>query len=102
MAQLSVLEAEELCRLLERLGFVPVRQRGSHRRYVHPDGRRTTVPCNAGYDLSPILLRRIAKDIGLAVEGVSRLASATGGARPTRRSVRDGLAAGVRAQEVAP
>ena len=37
------------------------RQRGSHKRFRHPDGRATTVPVHAGRDLSPTLLRRIAR-----------------------------------------
>ncbi|MGQ9602155.1 MAG: type II toxin-antitoxin system HicA family toxin [Candidatus Bipolaricaulia bacterium] len=54
--------------ILEKLGFVEVRQRGSHRQYRHRDGRSTTVPFHQGRDISPILLRQIAKDIGLTVE----------------------------------
>ncbi|WP_366145483.1 type II toxin-antitoxin system HicA family toxin [Methylovulum sp.] len=45
-----------------------MRQRGSHKQFRHPDGRCTTVPFHSGRDLSPILLRQIAKDIGLTVE----------------------------------
>ncbi len=52
----------------ERLGFDEVRQRGSHKQFRHADGRITTVPFHAGRDISPILLRQIAKDIGLTVE----------------------------------
>ena len=36
--------ARELDRALAQDGFSTVRQRGSHRRYRHPDGRRVTVP----------------------------------------------------------
>jgi predicted RNA binding protein YcfA (HicA-like mRNA interferase family) len=53
--------------ILKRLGFVEVRQRGSHRQYRHADGRGTTVPFHAGRDISPTLLRQIAKDIGLTL-----------------------------------
>ncbi len=52
----------------EVLGFSELRQRGSHKQFRHPDGRCTTVPFYAGRDVSPILLRQIAKDIGLTVE----------------------------------
>ena len=54
--------------MLARLGFIEVRQRGSHRQYRHPDGRGTTVPFHARRDISPLLLRQIAKDIGLTVD----------------------------------
>jgi len=54
--------------MLTRLGFRLVRQRGSHRQYRHADGRGTTVPFHGGRDISPLLLRQIAKDIGITVE----------------------------------
>jgi predicted RNA binding protein YcfA (HicA-like mRNA interferase family) len=63
-----ILKPREVVVRLENLGFVEVRQRGSHKQYRHADGRCTTVPFHAGRDLSPILLRQIAKDIGLTVE----------------------------------
>ena len=68
MGSLPVLKPTEVCRLLERLGFVAVRQRGSHVQYRHADGRGTTVPVHKGRDLAPPLLRQIARDIGLTVE----------------------------------
>jgi len=40
-----------------------VRQRGSHRQYRHADGRCTTLPFHAGRDISPILMRQIARSI---------------------------------------
>jgi predicted RNA binding protein YcfA (HicA-like mRNA interferase family) len=54
--------------LLVQRGFQEVRQRGSHRQYRHADGRGTTVPFHAGRDISPTLLRKIARDIGMTVE----------------------------------
>ncbi len=65
MSSLPVLKPREAIRILERLGFAQIRQKGSHRQFRHPDGRQTTVPDHAGRDLSPILLRQIIKDIGL-------------------------------------
>jgi predicted RNA binding protein YcfA (HicA-like mRNA interferase family) len=40
---LRALTARELIAALERDGFYFVRQRGSHQRYRHADGRRITV-----------------------------------------------------------
>lgn len=65
---LPVLKPREVAALLERLGFVEVRQRGSHPQYRRADGRSTTVPFHGNRDISPTLLRRIARDIGLTVE----------------------------------
>lgn len=42
--KLRSLPARDLCRALVLDGFVFTRQRGSHHRYAHPDGRRVTVP----------------------------------------------------------
>jgi len=66
MGDVPVLRAREVEARLFALGFALVRQRGSHRQYRHADGRGTTVPFHAT-DVSPILLRRIAKDIGMTV-----------------------------------
>ncbi|MCW5956372.1 MAG: type II toxin-antitoxin system HicA family toxin [Pyrinomonadaceae bacterium] len=50
-------------KILERMGFAEVRQRGSHGQFKHPDGRFTAVPVNQGRDISPFLFRKIAEDI---------------------------------------
>jgi len=68
MGKLPVLKPREVCRILEGLSFAMVRQRGSHMQYRHSDGRGTTVPNHAGRDISPILLRQIARDIGMTAE----------------------------------
>ena len=68
MPKLPVLSGKELLATLKKAGFVEVRQKVSHKQYRHSDGRCTTVPFHTGRDISPILLRQIAKDIGLTVE----------------------------------
>jgi len=69
-----VLRSREVISILEALGFAEVRQRGSHKQFRHPDGRGTTVPMHAGRDISPILLRQIARDIGLTVKDLLKCA----------------------------
>jgi len=68
VASVPVLKPREVVALLVRHGFVEVRQRGSHKQFRHVDGRSTTVPFHAGRDISPTLLRKIARDIGLTVD----------------------------------
>jgi len=68
MSTIPVLAPREVVGLLEVLGFREVRQRGSHKQFRHRDGRCTTVPIHPGRDISPVLLRRLAKDIGMTVE----------------------------------
>jgi len=71
MGNIPVLKPREVGRILEKLGFSEVRQRGSHKQYRHPDGRGTTVPFHSGRDISPFLLRQIAKDIGITVQDLA-------------------------------
>ena len=59
MTQTPVVTARQLIRVLRRLGFVQTRSRGSHRRFEHPDGRKTTVPVHRGRDIPRGLLRQI-------------------------------------------
>lgn len=68
MGYLPTLKPGEVVALLRGLGFDEVRQRGSHKQFRHADGRGTTVPFHKGRDISPILLRKIAQDIGLTAE----------------------------------
>ena len=68
MGNVPVLKPREVIAILDALGFIEVRQRGSHRQFRHSDGRCTTVPFHQGRDLSPILLRQIAKDIDLTID----------------------------------
>ena len=68
MGNLPILKPREVVVLLEALGFTEVRQRGSHKQFRHSDGRCTTVPFHAGRDVSPILLRQIAKDVDLTID----------------------------------
>ena len=67
MSSVPALKPRDVIALLVALGFEEVRQRGSHKQFRHPDGRATTVPVHRGRDVSPILLRCIARDIGLTV-----------------------------------
>jgi predicted RNA binding protein YcfA (HicA-like mRNA interferase family) len=72
MARLPVLKPREVARVLEKLGFIEVRQRGSHKQYRHPDERCTTVPFHGSRDISPLLLRQIIKDIRVTPEEFAR------------------------------
>jgi predicted RNA binding protein YcfA (HicA-like mRNA interferase family) len=68
MANLPVLKPYEVVARLERLGFLEVRQRGSYKQFRRADGRGTTVPFHKGRDISPVLLRKIARDIGISAD----------------------------------
>jgi predicted RNA binding protein YcfA (HicA-like mRNA interferase family) len=67
MSKLKIITSSKMCRLLEGMGFINTRQRGSHRFYRHIDGRTTVIPIHAA-DLDRTLIRKILKDIDMAVE----------------------------------
>lgn len=64
MPRLTVISPVEMVRLLERMGFRQVRQRGSHVRMAHADGRKTTVPLHSS-DLPRGTIRAILSDVGI-------------------------------------
>ena len=68
MGKLPVLKPKEVVAILEKLGFMEIRQRGSHKQFKHKDGRFTTVPYHQGRDISPLLLKQIIKDIKISEE----------------------------------
>ncbi len=68
MAKPPILKPREVVARLERLGFREIRQRGSHKQFRHADGRVTTVPVHQGRDISPTLLRQIARDVRITVQ----------------------------------
>lgn len=73
MSKLRPVKPEEVIRVLERLGFVRIRQSGSHSVFRHPDGRWTTVPVHPGKDIAKGTLRKILRDAGITREEFERL-----------------------------
>jgi predicted RNA binding protein YcfA (HicA-like mRNA interferase family) len=53
--KLPVLSGKELVKALSKIGFVPVRQKGSHVFMRHPDGRRTVVPLHKEINKSTLM-----------------------------------------------
>jgi predicted RNA binding protein YcfA (HicA-like mRNA interferase family) len=58
-------QAREVVRFLESLGFVQARQKGSHRFFRHHDGRTATVPDHKGEGLGRGILAKILRDAGV-------------------------------------
>lgn len=68
MSRLPVVDYRTMEKVLLHLGFQPVRHRGSHVFYRHPDGRTTTVPNHPSRDLARPLIREILREIELSPE----------------------------------
>jgi predicted RNA binding protein YcfA (HicA-like mRNA interferase family) len=60
--RLPHLKSKEVVRLLKEHGFEKDRQAGSHAVFLHPDGRRTTVPMHGTRTVGIGLLRQILRD----------------------------------------
>jgi len=73
MSRLPTLKGRDVIRALEDAGFRIVRQRGSHLRMTHPDGRVVTVPIHAGRDIGRGLLRKILRDAEITREAFLEL-----------------------------
>ena len=57
--------AKEIERVARKLGFVKARQRGSHARWKHPDGRATTIPIHGTVEIGGGLFKSMLKQLGV-------------------------------------
>ena len=63
--RLRMFKAKELKQALKQLGFIEIRQRGSHLFFEHPDGRITSLPIHGGNDIGRGLFRQILREIDM-------------------------------------
>ena len=68
MSKLPLLTGLELIKILERIGFKTVRQKGSHVFLKHQDNRTTIVPIHKGKDVDRSLLRKILRDTEISTD----------------------------------
>ena len=73
MSRLILINAADMEKLIFKLGFIKIRQKGSHVFYRHSDGRTTTIPFHGGKDLPRPLLRDILREINLSVDEYNEL-----------------------------
>ena len=67
--RLPVVQAKDVVRVAQKLGFVFDRQRGSHGVYYRDrDRARVVVPMHAGKDIPPGTVRAIIEDLGVTAE----------------------------------
>lgn len=72
MVALRPLPYRTVARVLATFGFHAVRQRGSHVRFKHAEGRGTTVPNHSGEEVARGTLRAIIRDVGVDVDEFMR------------------------------
>lgn len=66
--KLPRITAAKVIRVIEKRGFVCVRQSGSHKIYKNNEGVRITVPYHSGKIIHPKVLRKILNDAELTME----------------------------------
>jgi len=71
---LPVVKGKDLVTFLETIGFVIIRQKGSHVRMKAGDGRYTSVPVHSGEEIPKGLLRKIIReDLEMELEEFARV-----------------------------
>lgn len=70
MAKLPLLTAKEVIKVLEKLGFTFVHQRGSHIKFTHPDRPRPLIiPNHTGEKIGRgLLIKIIKKELNMSRE----------------------------------
>lgn len=71
--ELPSITAKEIIAVLEKAGFILVRQSGSHKIYKNSDGKRVTVPYHSGKILHPKVLKSIIKDAEISIKELEKL-----------------------------
>ena len=72
--KLPLMNAKDVAKILEKLGFEFKRQKGSHMFFAHPDGRTTVIPNHPNEDIGRGLLTKIIKkDLQISREEFEKL-----------------------------
>jgi len=70
--KLPAVTADEIIRVLDKLGFIFSRQRGGHAIFKK-EGKRIPVPIHGKKTIPPGLLRAIIREAGVSVEEFNKL-----------------------------
>ena len=73
MPRITPIDPYKLIKLLSKVGFKPIRQRGSHVILINEEGTRIVVPVHPGRKLKPGLIRIIITEAGLTREKYFKL-----------------------------
>ena len=65
--------ANEMIKIVERLGFHFSRQSGSHKIYKNNEGKRVTIAYHSGKILHPKVVKSILVDAGLSMDEFKKM-----------------------------
>ncbi len=66
-------KAKTLEKVAKKLGFKKVRQKGSHARWQHSDGRATTIPIHGNSEIGGWLFKEILSQLRITEEEFNQL-----------------------------
>ena len=59
--KIPIVYPKDLIKIVEKIGFKELRQKGSHKTFEHKDGRKLTIPFHSSKAIPPGLLNKIIK-----------------------------------------
>jgi predicted RNA binding protein YcfA (HicA-like mRNA interferase family) len=65
--------AKTLEKVAKKLGFQKTRQKGSHARWQHSDGRSTTIPIHGNAEIGGWLFRETLDQLGITEQQFNQL-----------------------------
>jgi predicted RNA binding protein YcfA (HicA-like mRNA interferase family) len=65
--------ANEMIKIVEKLGFHFSRQSGSHKIYKNDEGKRVTIAYHSGKILHPKIVKSILVDAGISVDEFKKM-----------------------------
>ncbi|MCX9014130.1 MAG: type II toxin-antitoxin system HicA family toxin [Candidatus Methanoperedens sp.] len=65
--------ANEIIKIVEKMGFRFSRQSGSHKIYKNDEGKRVTIAYHSGKILHPKVVKSILVDAGLSVDDFKKM-----------------------------
>lgn len=66
-------KAKTLEKVAKKLGFEKIRQKGSHARWKHSDGRATTIPIHGNAEIGGWLFQEIIEQLGITEDQFNEL-----------------------------
>ena len=73
MTKLVIIPSRKMVKILKKLGFKLIRQKGSHMFFQHSDGKATVIPDHKGEDLGKGIIKSILNDIEISLEEYDQL-----------------------------
>ena len=65
--------ANEMIKIVEKMGFHFIRQSGSHKIYKNNEGKRVTIAYHSGKILHPKIIKSILVDVGISVDEFKKI-----------------------------